>query len=78
MKNKYPLLKKLKIPHSKKLVSWADLEAGLIRNKINRDLFDKYFGIQTCPTGGCYPWDCEAVLERVINKKLIGSQKYWD
>ncbi len=44
--------------------------------------FNKLFGSQTCPivNGKCglFPWDTEAVLERIISGKLTGSQKYWD
>lgn len=52
--------------------------------------FDSLFGIQTCPVieaetkkngdhAGClYPWDAEAVLERMASGERTGSQLHWD
>jgi hypothetical protein len=45
--------------------------------------FSELFGVQTCPIDtdgnvGLYPWDAEAVLERMASGRLIGSQLIWD
>lgn len=40
--------------------------------------FCEHFGTQTCPIGGLFAWDVEAVLERMVTGKLTGSQLDWD
>lgn len=76
------LLNKLKIKITDcagvSIVTHKDLKKGLAKNKIDRKKFSALFGVQTCPIGGVYAHDAEAVLQRMINKKLTGSQLYWD
>ena len=43
-----------------------------------KDTFHKYMGIQTRTIYGPYPWDVEAVLERIASGKLVGTQSLWD
>ena len=77
----YPLLVKLGvIIHRRPVahVKLADLMFALKQHKINQELFHKYFGIQTCPIEGLFPSDCESVLERIINKRLTGTQLCFD
>lgn len=83
MKNPYPNLKRLGIPVRKEPcahVLCKDLDAGMSLE--DRRQFNKLFGIQTCPGveagPAVYPWDAEAVLERMNTKRLIGSQLLWD
>ena len=73
----YPLLTRLgiqiqtsPIPH----VTRMDLLKGLKDAKLSQNDFHKFFGCQTCYVDGPYPWDVEAVLERMINKHLAGTQ----
>lgn len=49
-----------------------------LKTKAARGKFAELFGTQTCPAGGYYPWDVEAVLERMMSGKLTGSQAIWD
>ena len=58
-------------------VTLADLSKAL-KTKGRRSKFHKLFGVQTCPESGLYPWDVEAVLERMASGRLQGSQKFWD
>lgn len=82
----YPRLKQMGIPVGLKrqlrYVLADDLVDGLNRHCLSGDVFDELFGVQTCPViddkPAFYPWDVEAVLERMITGKLTGSQKYWD
>lgn len=74
---KYPFLSKLNIPHDEGCVKWADLDKVLREYKIEGK-FNEYFGVQTCPENGCFPWDCEVVLHRIFKNELIGSQFLWD
>ena len=63
-------------------VRCSELEAKLGEEKAAK--FDDLFGVQTCPyfediPGGCvYPWDAEAVLERMASGELTGTQLFWD
>ena len=48
-------------------------------------IFNNIFGIgQTCPIiegeayNALYPWDVEAVLERMESGRLTGTQLFWD
>lgn len=77
----YPLLTKLGItirtdpvPH----VTRRDLLNGLVKAKLSQDTFHKFFGCQTCYAAGPYPWDVEAVLQRMMNGRLTGTQLYPD
>ena len=40
--------------------------------------FGKLYGVQTQSEFGLYPWDVEAVLERMASGKLTGTQRFWD
>lgn len=78
MKGDYPRIKELGItvyekpvPH----VNSAELAQALGDKK---EQFHDLFGIQTCSVDGPYPWDVEAVLERMKTGKLTGTQKDWD
>lgn len=82
--NNYPQLTALNIPISytpaPSNLAYIDrkvLKKALTKLKITRQ-FKKYFGIQTALKDGLYAWDVEAVLERIYNNKLIGSQLDWD
>ena len=64
-----------------------DLEPALDKAGLSREKFSEYFGCQTCPLikvekgkyySGLYPWDVEAVIERMISKKMTGTQLMWD
>ena len=83
----YPNCDKLNIPILTQngktyFVKRKDLDAGLKKANLDAEKFSKLFGSQTCPvidSKPClYPWDVEAVLERMISGKLTGSQKDWD
>ena len=86
MKNaEYPNLAKLGIKVYKKPVSHIrilELEKALKKHNLSKEKFNEYFGVQTCPVvplwRAIYPWDAEAVLERMINNKLTGTQLFWD
>lgn len=54
------------------------LNAALIRNNLSIETFSELFGCQTCSVNGAYPWDVEAVLERMMSGKLTGTQLLWD
>jgi hypothetical protein len=57
-------------------IKWKELFSKL---KIDeQELFNKYFGRQTCCESGPYAHDVEAVLERMLSGKLTGTQEYWD
>lgn len=81
---KYPNLERLGIPVYHSSVGYvlcADIDAKL--SPMQRALFNELFGIQTCPViegkgPAVYPWDADAVLERMFSGKLTGSQLIWD
>ena len=79
-KELYPKLKQLGIKHDKDIVKIDDLNKGVEKRwgKKGLERFDELFGIQTAPVGGLYPWDVEAVLVRMIDGRLTGSQLWWD
>lgn len=54
-------------------VKWKDLNTALKKAKIMKK-FNELFGIQTCLIDGPYAWDVEAVLVRIYDKKLTGTQ----
>ena len=74
----YPRLKALTVSvrfAGTEYVLSAELHAKLGREK--SAVFSRLFGVQTCPSienvGGClYPWDAEAVLERMASGHLQG------
>lgn len=81
----YPWLSMLSVPVYKEPVAhifMEDLEFVLSKKQERR--FNDYFGVQTCPIIGdnskmaVYPWDAEAVLTRMFENKLEGSQQLWD
>ena len=83
LKPEYPNLEKLKVPIFNVPVEHILLKTlmkALTKNE--REKFHKYFGAQTCPLvdagTAIYPWDAEAVLERMFSGKLTGSQLIWD
>ena len=59
-----------------------ELNEALDRAELSVTEFNELFGVQTCPLingqHGLYPWDVEAVLERMISGKLTGTQAFWD
>ncbi len=76
--SKYPRIKKLgltvhaePIPHVKR----EDLKKAI---EPFAETFHEFFGCQTCFIEGPYPWDVEAVLERIASSKLTGTQLVWD
>lgn len=81
---KYKWLEWHKIPvHSTEHVEYVlckDIDARL--SPVAHAKFNEYFGIQTCPVvpegPAVYPWDAEAVLERIASGKKTGSQLIWD
>ena len=79
--NVYPRIKALGIPvfqdRNVEYVSFNSLKKALKDKGITRK-FHKLFGIQTCYELGLYPWDVEAVLEKMASGELIGSQLNWD
>jgi hypothetical protein len=91
LKTNYPRLAQLGIPVKSmdyapsrflNYVLIADVKAGLKRHRLSKRLFDELFGVQTCPVTdegpGLYPWDTEAVLERMLSGRLTGTQLVWD
>lgn len=81
----YYWLNKLEIPVYNESginhVLWSDIEKILTDKQ--KELFDKYFGVQTClltkdGKSGMYLSDVEAVLVRIFENKLTSTQKYWD
>lgn len=61
-------------------VTWQELDNAITEKwgAEGRDRFSKLFGCQTCVAEGPYPWDVEAVLERMTSGKLTGTQLLWD
>ena len=58
-------------------IKWKELNKVLKKEKI-MDKFSKYFGCQTYYVDGPYPYDVEAVFVRIFDKKLTGTQLFWD
>ena len=82
LKNLYPRCKQFGIK-----VADADDCSVVPISELNRvfspgtpkaEQFNRLFGVQTCPVGGMYAWDVEAVLERMTSGKLTGTQLDWD
>jgi hypothetical protein len=61
-------------------VLFADLESKL--NTAQQEELNQRMNGQTCPVveagAAAYPWDVEAILERMASGKLTGSQLLWD
>lgn len=80
----YKYITKLKIPIYEGMgVLSEDIKKVLTKKQFK--LFNEYFGIQTCPilSDGrlaLYIWDSEAVLVRIFENKLTGTQHpdLWD
>ncbi len=76
----YPQLKKRGIPivvdEACSYVRYEDIRKALSPDEWSR--FRRLFGVQTMSYGGPYPWDVEAVLERMDSGKRTGSQLIWD
>jgi len=79
----YPRLKQLGVP----LVRSNGMPDGVDNQALNNALekaglsvakFGDLFGCQTCGPNGMYPWDVEAVLERMMSGKKTGTQLHWD
>jgi hypothetical protein len=66
------------VPH----VKVKEVTAALAKNDMSEQEFNEMFGVQTCPIVGgdaaLYPWDTEAVIERMISGRLTGTQRHWD
>ena len=56
----------------------SNLRECLNKAGINEDTYAELYGIQTQCVHGPYPWDVEAVLERMMSGKLIGTQLLMD
>ena len=77
----YPRVKELGLRVYKRPcahIKWEHLDAKVKEAGLDREKFGDLFGIQTCYARGPYPWDVEAVLERMMSGQLTGTQKYWD
>jgi len=72
----YPKIYKLGCTVDRKPVDhikWKALNTALKKAKIMKK-FSELFGVQTCLIDGPYAWDVEAVLVRIYDKKLTGTQ----
>jgi hypothetical protein len=84
MKPEFPRLKEMGVPvhvHQDGQHVWgADIHAKLTKEE--RKTFNKLFGVQTCPVidgrPALFPWDAEAVLERMKSGRLTGTQLMMD
>jgi hypothetical protein len=87
-KSEYPRCNELKIPvhhrdeEAKVAHVFAEDVKKALKTRANYAKFNKLFGCQTCPIIGdqyaLYPWDVEAVLERMLSGRLTGTQRLWD
>jgi hypothetical protein len=59
-------------------VSFEDVTRCLKEANLSVEIFDDLFGCQTCGPNGAYPWDVEAVLEKMISGRKTGTQLFWD
>jgi len=59
-----------------------EIQVALEKHGMSMKEFDRLFGVQTAPIVdgkmALYPWDCNAVLERLISGRRTGSQLIWD
>ena len=80
--NKYKWINKLgltivtKGPDSIPGIRGAELMKKL--GKKNAEIFNEYFGCQTVGENGLYVYDVEAVLVRMFEGKLTGTQLFFD
>lgn len=78
MKSKYKHIERLGlVVHEDGYVAREDLRDVLDREGIAKR-FSSLYGCQTAHLNGPYPWDVESVLVRIYDKKLTGTQLYWD
>jgi len=80
LKNRYPRIYELGLEVELEPIAHVPskmLGLALKKAKIAKK-FSELFGIQTRYIAGPYPWDVEAVLERIASGKLTGSQLDWD
>jgi len=59
-------------------VNWVQLQLALANAGLSIELFGKLYGVQTAGANGMYPWDVEAVLERMMSGRKTGTQLHWD
>lgn len=59
-------------------ISRSDLQKCLEKAGLDQDKYAEFYGIQTQYVSGPYPWDVEAVLERMMSNKLTGTQLLMD
>lgn len=59
-------------------VNHDKLHEALVKHGLDTRQFSELFGIQTCGPNGAYPWDVEAVLERMMSGKKTGTQLIFD
>lgn len=57
-------------------IHWSEFLAKIPYEQ--KDRFSELMTGQTCSENGAYPWDVEAVLERMNSGRLTGTQLYWD
>jgi hypothetical protein len=79
----YKHLKRLGVPvYAVPVIHVKSSDIDRVLTPAQRNTFNELFGIQTCPVvddrGELYPWDAEAVLVRMFDGKLTGSQLMWD
>lgn len=77
-RDRYPRITALGVTvYSKPLahVKWAELKKALGKQ---HKKFTNLFGCQTCCVDGPYPYDVEAVLERMASGRLTGTQAFMD
>lgn len=83
-KEKYPRLEELGVEviddpqKGPPGVNWIQLQLALNNAGFSIEQFCNYYGVQTAGENGMYPWDVEAVLERMMSGKLQGTQLLWD
>jgi hypothetical protein len=56
----------------------ANLHECLLNDGLDLEQYSELYGVQTQYVDGPYPWDVEAVLERMMSGKLTGTQLLWD
>ena len=59
-------------------ISRSNLQKCLEKAGLDQDKYAELYGIQTQYVSGPYPWDVEAVLERMMSGKLTGTQLLMD
>lgn len=56
----------------------ANLHDCLLNHGLDLEEYSELYGVQTQSEYGPYPWDVEAVLERMMSGKLTGTQLLMD